>query len=95
MDVTNPGKRAGDEVVQLYVKHLDSKVDRPIQELRGFRRVPLQPGERKTVEIPLQAKSLAYWDTAQHTFVVEAGKIGIRVGGSSAEIRLKQIVDVR
>ncbi len=95
VDVTNTGKLAGDEVVQLYVKHLKSKVDRPIQELRGFQRVALRSGERKTVEIPLQAKSLAYWDTAQHAFVLKAGKIEIRVGGSSADIRLKQTVDVR
>ena len=62
MDVTNTGKRDGDEVVQLYVKHLGSKVARPRKELRGFRRVTLQPGETKTVELPLAAQSLAYWD---------------------------------
>ena len=51
VDVTNTGKRAGDEVVQLYVTHLNSEVERPLKELRGFRRVTLQPGETKTVEL--------------------------------------------
>ncbi|MFZ0033978.1 MAG: glycoside hydrolase family 3 C-terminal domain-containing protein [Sedimentisphaerales bacterium] len=94
VDVANTGKLAGDEVVQLYVRHLKSRVERPIQELRGFRRVSLRPGERKTVEISLQARSLAYWDVDRHAFVVETGKIEFRVGGSSADIRLKRTIDV-
>src|SRR4029078_8576567 len=68
VNVINSGKRAGDEVVQLYVQHLDSKIQRPIQELRGFKRVSLQPGEEKSVEIPLNAQSLAYWNVATHSF---------------------------
>jgi beta-glucosidase len=94
VDVTNTGKRAGDEVVQLYVKHLNSKVERPTQELKGFKRVSIGAGERRTVEIPLQAKSIAYWDVDRHAFVVEVEKIEIRVGGSSADIRLKGTIDV-
>ncbi len=94
VDVTNTGKRAGDEVVQLYVKHLDSEVERPIQELRGFKRVSLQTGERKAVEIPLQAQSLAYWDTGRHVWALEPGCIEIRVGASSEDICLKQTIDV-
>lgn len=62
VDVTNMGERAGDEVVQLYVKHLESKVERPLKELRGFKRISIQPKETKTVEIPLKAETLAYWD---------------------------------
>ena len=94
VDVANTGKRAGDEVVQLYVKHLDSKVERPIQELRGFKRVNLEPGERKTVEMALQGKSLAYWDTGKQAWITEHGRIEIRIGSSSADIRLKQTIDV-
>ena len=59
MDVTNTGTVAGDAVVQLYVKHLGSKVERPSEELKGFQRVALKPGETKTVEIPLKASGLA------------------------------------
>ena len=62
VDVTNTGSRAGDEVVQLYVKHLGSKVERPREELVGFRRVSIEPGQTKMVEIALPASRLAYWD---------------------------------
>ena len=62
VDVTNTGSRAGDAVVQMYVKHLGSKVERPREELEGFKRVNIQPGETKNVEIPLKASTLAWWD---------------------------------
>jgi len=94
VNVKNTGQRAGDEVVQLYVKHRQSALAHPLQELRGFQRVALQPGETKTVEILLPGSSLAYWDTHQHSSVVEPGKLEIRVGASSANIRLKQIVNL-
>lgn len=95
VDVKNTGKRAGDEVVQMYVKHLDSKVPRPIKELRGFQRVTLQPGQTRTVELPLKGKSLAYWDSAKHAWVVEADQIEISVGGSSVADSLKTKVNVQ
>ena len=57
VDVTNTGSRAGDEVVQLYVKHLRIEGGAPAEELKGFQRVTLQPNETKTVEIPLKASS--------------------------------------
>jgi beta-glucosidase len=94
VDVQNSGKVAGEEVVQFYVKHVASAVERPAQELRGFQRIALQPGERKTVKFALPAKSLAYWDQAQRTFVVEPGKIELRAGSSSADIRLKKTIEV-
>ena len=58
VDVTNTGSRTGDEVVQLYVKHLKSKVERPVEELKGFQRVTLKPNETKTVQISLKASTL-------------------------------------
>jgi beta-glucosidase len=70
-------------------------VERPAQELRGFQRIALQPGERKTVKFALPAKSLAYWNQAQRTFVVEPGKIELRAGSSSADIRLKKTIAVK
>jgi beta-glucosidase len=66
----------------------------PAQELRGFKRVALQPGETKTVEIPLAAGSLAYWNTGKHSFVVEPGKLELRIGASSADIRLKKTANI-
>jgi len=95
VDVRNSGKVAGEEVVQLYVKHLDSAVPRPAKELRGFKRIALQPSERKTVELPLPANSLAYWNVDRHSFVVEPGKIELLVGRSSADICLKNTLIVK
>jgi beta-glucosidase len=94
VNVRNTGNRAGEEVVQLYTKRQKSALEHPIQELRGFKRVAFQPGEQKTVEIPLTAKSLAYWDEAQHGWTVESGVIEVRVGGSSADTRLKSAITV-
>ena len=94
VNVKNTGNRTGEEVVQLYVKHRKSELEHPVQELRGFKRVAFQPGEQKTVEIPLTAKSLAYWDEGKHAFTVEGGEIEVRVGGSSADERLKTTITV-
>jgi beta-glucosidase len=95
VDVTNTGKRAGSEVVQLYVQHMGSKVARPREDLRGYQRVALQPGETKTVVLPLLAKSLAYWDSTSHGWVVEQEPIRLRVGASSADIRGEAVVEVK
>lgn len=95
VDVRNTGGRAGEEVVQLYVRHKKSALEHPAQELRGFKRIALKPGEAKTVEMQLPATSLAYWDTAKHAFVVEGGKVELRVGASSADERLKTSINVQ
>ncbi len=95
VDVTNAGTRAGEEVVQMYVKHLNSEVERPLKELKGFRRIALQPNEKKTVQFPLKAEALAYWDGDRESFVVEEGRVKIFVGGSSSDSRLEQIVYVK
>jgi beta-glucosidase len=94
VDVTNTGGVVGDAVVQLYVKHLKSKVDRPHKELEGFQRVSLAPNETKTVRIPLKASQLAYWDEKLGKLVVEAEPVGLMVGDSSAEIKLETMVRV-
>ena len=73
VDVTNTGSRAGDEVVQLYVKHLGSKVERPREQLAGFRASTVEPHETKTVEIALPASRLAYWDGKLQALQVETG----------------------
>jgi beta-glucosidase len=94
VDLRNTGKRAGDEVVQMYVKHLSSHVERPLKELRGFKRVTVKPNETKTVNLQLKAETLAYWDKDQHRFVVEPGKTRIMVGSSSADIKLQETIEV-
>jgi beta-glucosidase len=94
VDVTNTGSRAGDAVVQLYVKHLKSKVTRPREELEGFERVSLAPNETKTVQIPLKAAQLAYWDAESRDFKVEAEPVSLMVGDSSADIKLAKTIPV-
>jgi beta-glucosidase len=93
-DLANTGRRAGDEVVQLYVKHLQSRVARPLRELKGFRRVHLDAGARQRVEMPLRAADLATWDADKNAFTVEHGPVEIRIGGSSADARLTTTITV-
>ena len=95
VDVTNSGKRAGDEVVQMYVEHVGSTVERPVRDLRGYRRLTLAPGETRTVQMPLPISSLAYWEESGHHWVVEPDQIRIRVGASSADLRLDHTIRVR
>ena len=95
VDIANTGKKDGDEVVQLYVSHINSQVSRPKQELKGFMRVNLKAGENKTVEIPLEAKKLAYWDISKNDWQVERDSIEIRIGASSKDIKLKQVLNVK
>jgi beta-glucosidase len=94
VDIANTGARAGDEVVQLYVAHPQSKVARPVRELKGFRRVTLQAGEKRTVTIPLAAASLAYWDEGGNKWVVEREPLEILIGSSSADVRGRKTVRV-
>ena len=91
----NTGRRAGDEVVQLYVKHLNSKVSRPLKELKGFTRIQLAPQEEKIVKLSLPLSRLAYWNAETDRWVVEKDQIEIAVGGSSADARLRKTIQVR
>ena len=94
VDVRNTSRRAGDEVVQLYVRHERSKVERPRKELRGFERASLQAGETKTVQLKLRAAPLGYWDEKAARFVVEDEPVRLMVGGSSSDVRLETTVTV-
>jgi len=92
--VRNTGKRAGDEVVQMYVAHPESKVVWPAESLKGFERVHLAAGESKTVTLPLSADALRYWDDASKRWVLEAGAVEVRVGASSDDIRQKATINI-
>ncbi len=89
VDVTNTGLRAGQEVVQLYVRDVVSRLARPSKELKGFAKVDLAPGETATVTLSLGKEALAYWDDGQQAWVAEAGAFGILVGSSSQDIRVQ------
>jgi beta-glucosidase len=92
MDVTNTGKRPGEEVAQLYVHDLKPVIDRPVRELKGFAKITLQPGETKTVQFTIKPRDLAYFDVTGPQWKANAGDYEIQVGASSRDIRLKKSV---
>jgi beta-glucosidase len=85
VDVTNTSSVRGDEVVQLYIRDEISSVTRPVEEMRGFRRITLDPGQIKTVEFPLGFKELSFLNRDMHR-VVEPGTFKIMVGGNSVDL---------
>jgi beta-glucosidase len=86
IEVRNSGSRVGDEVVQFYVQDEVGSVTRPLKELKGFSRITLQPGERRTVIFRLRPDELAFYDAAARR-VVEPGFFKVFVGTSSASVR--------
>ncbi|MFB0612899.1 glycoside hydrolase family 3 N-terminal domain-containing protein [Aurantiacibacter poecillastricola] len=88
LDVTNTGNRAGDEVVQLYVRDPVASVSRPVMQLRGFQRVPLAPGETRRVSFTLRSDQFAFWSESGG-WIVEPGVIEIMVGSASDDIRAR------
>ena len=94
LTVTNTGSRAGAEIVQLYVAKPGAEILRPAQELKGFTKIRLEAGESKTVSIPLDDKAYRYWNTKTDSWEIEGGAYELRVGASSADIRLTAAVDI-
>ena len=92
--VKNTGKRVSDEVVEMYVQHMGSAVTRPQLELKGYKRVRIEPGAKKDVALELKARDLAYWDTPDHVWRVEKEKVRILAGGSSDKLPVQAIVEV-
>lgn len=86
VDVTNTGKAAGDEVVQLYIRDKVSSVTQPVKELKGFKRITLKPGEKQTVELTLTPKSFRLWNDRMER-VVEPGEIDIMTGANSVDLQ--------
>ena len=87
LSIKNVGARAGDEVVQLYIREEVASVPRPVKELKGFKRIHLQPSEARTVVFELPIDLLAFYDATMQ-LVVEPGTIQIMIGSSSEDIRL-------
>ena len=92
--VKNTGQRVGDEVVQLYVQHLGSKVERPQLELKGFQRVRIESGAEREVTLELKPRALAYWDTARHIWRVEQEQVRVLAGGSSDNLPVQATLAV-
>jgi len=90
--VTNTGTRAGSETAQVYVRDVESSVDRPAHELKGFAKVALEPGASQTVTVELDGRALAFWSLREQRWLVEAGEFELQVGASSRDIRLAATV---
>ena len=87
--VTNTGNRAGSETVQLYIAAKGSKIDRPVKELKAFKKVYLQPGETRNVELTIGADALSYYDEATSAWRTEAGKYEALIGTASNQLPVK------
>jgi len=92
--VENTGPRASDEVVQMYVQHLGSAVERPHLELKGFERVHIEARTEKEVVFELKPRDLAYWDAAQHVWRVERERVRVLAGGSSDKLPLAATLQI-
>lgn len=93
--VKNTGQRAGDEVVQMYVQHLGSAVERPQLELKGFERVHIMPGATKNVVLNLKPRDLAYWDITAHVWRVEKEPIRVLAGGSNDKLPVQATLHIQ
>jgi len=94
VNVKNTGNMRGKEIIQLYVKDIESKVNRPEKELKGFEKIQLEPGEEKTVIFTLDKRAFAYYNTDLKDWYVESGEFEILIGKSSKDIILKETVKV-
>ena len=93
VDVTNSGSVKGDEVVQVYIKDLESKKIQPSKKLRDFQRISLAPGETRTLVFELDPDDFSYWDPDQKEWIVEPGEFEIQVGSSSEDIRSREKIN--
>ena len=89
VDIANSGMRPGDEVIQLYVHDNDTKAIQPKQQLQGFQRIMLGPGEKRTVTFSLPVEQLSSWDTTKNLYAVSPAKIDVWIGSSSDDIRVR------
>ena len=88
-DLANTGAREGAEVAQVYVHQTSPGLPRPFKELKGFRKVVLQPGEKQTITVPLEHSAFAFYDPARHGWRAEKDVFRIFVGSSSRDLRLQ------
>lgn len=93
--VKNAGDRAGAAVAQFYVRPPSDVHDQPMQQLKGFKRVMLQPGQSATVTVPLNQRSFAYWDTDARRWAVRPGEYTVAMGASSRDVRATATVNCK
>ncbi len=95
ISVKNSGELAGDEVVQVYIRDLESAFTQPVKRLRKFKRINLEPGVQKTIEFILQKEDFSFWNPEQKDWMVEEGDFEIQVGNSSSDISQKMTINVK
>ncbi|WP_353566063.1 glycoside hydrolase family 3 C-terminal domain-containing protein [Haloferula sargassicola] len=95
VEVTNTGRRQGEEVVQLYIHDPNPQIDKPVRELKGFQRIALKPGESGTVTFNLTPRDFSYFDVAGKQWRADPGTYDIEIGASSRDIRLKVPLKIR
>ncbi|PAM95966.1 beta-glucosidase [Flavobacterium sp. IR1] len=95
VSITNSGNKDGEEVIQLYVKQLESKVERPEKELKAFQRIFFKAGETKKVSLILKAKDLQYWNVAKQQWELENNSIEIQIGSASDAIHLTKNITIQ
>jgi beta-glucosidase len=94
VDVKNAGDRAGEEVVQMYIHNNDQSETLPKEQLQGFERISLNPGETKTVNFTLPIEQLSFWGVDKHAYVIHPGTFDVMVGSASDDIRQKGTFEV-
>ena len=92
--LSNTGSMDADEVAQLYVHRLDSKVEWPEKELKAFKRVTVPAGQTVTVELEIPVEDLRYWDETTNAWTLEHGKLELRLGAAADDIRLTSTVSI-
>jgi beta-glucosidase len=90
LEVKNTGPAAGDEVVQLYVKNMESERVQPLKKLRAFKRISLKPGESKTIQFDLSGEDFRFWNEEKGGWDLDPGEFEIQIGNSSQNILLKE-----
>ncbi|MFW9950878.1 MAG: beta-glucosidase, partial [Candidatus Thorarchaeota archaeon] len=89
VDILNDGQREGSEIVQLYIQDVHSSIERPLKELKGFKKVKLKPREKKTITFKLSSEDLSYYHEVSKSWITEEGEFNILIGASSRDIRLQ------
>ncbi len=95
VDLTNSGTVKGDEITFVFVSFPGTTARRSVKELKAFRRTTLEPGQSKQIKIPLRVSDLKYWDSTANKWSIENGSVQIMVGGSAADLPLKDTVVVK
>jgi beta-glucosidase len=93
-NLKNIGNMKGMEVAQLYVQDVESSVSRPNKELKGFKKINLEPGENKTIQIKLGKKDFSFWNPQTKSWFAEKGKFIIQIGSSSQDIKLIKEIEL-